>query len=378
MKRCINVREEFKVVPDFMDYVLYSKSLVLGRLIVFIFLPMQTKLGIDIGSHTIKLVEMARDGQNFTVVAAGTAPTPPKALASPLEADQKALGSAIAELVKTTKVSTRSVAFALPESLVFTRVIEVPQLTDQELASAMRWESEQYIPLPLDQVNIDYSILRGSKELGKPKMEVLLVASPKNLVEKYVKIMDYANLHTIAAETEIISISRALVRVTPMIKNVMIVSLGAQTTDLAILRSGVLAFTRSISAGGEALSRALVQNLDFNKIQAEEYKLAYGLEKDKLQGKILTAVKPIMDTIISEIKRATVYYQEKYQDKIEVVVICGGTAKLPGMVLYIAEETGLETQLANPWLNIQMPKNFAQIYADGPSFCVAVGLTIRS
>lgn len=336
------------------------------------------QLGLDIGSHTIKLIEMGKDGSNYTLLSAGSIVTPPKALTSNLETDQDALAETIKQLMKQIGARTRDVNISLPESLVFTRVIEVPQLTTKELASAIRWEAEQYIPLPLDQVNIDFSILRNSKETGSNKMDVLLVASPKTLIDKYLTILDRAELNPIGAETEIISTCRAFIRSVQTVRTVMIISLGAQTTDLAILRAGMLSFTRSISAGGEALSRALIQGLDFNQLQAEEFKKTYGLEKDKLEGKIVEAVKPIMDTIISETKRAVAFYQEKFKDEhVEVILISGGTAKLPGMVPYIAEAMGIEVQIGNPWLGVKKDSRFAILDTEGATFSVAVGLAMR-
>lgn len=339
---------------------------------------MKSLLGLDIGSHSIKLIEIGSSG-GPQLLAAGSIPTPPKALQSALEADLQSVAAAIKQLIKETGAKSNSVSFALPESQVFTRVIEVPALSPRELASAISWEAEQYIPLPLDQVNLDYSILRDAKATGTNKMDVLLVASPKTLLEKYLSIIEMAELIPVAAETEIIATARALARSVSAIKNAsLLVSLGAQTTDLAILRAGVLAFTRSISSGGEALSRALVSGLDFNTNQAEEFKRTYGLEQDKLQGKIVTAVKPIMDTIIGEMKRALAYYAEKHKDeRVEVALLSGGTAKLPGMVVYIAQNVGIETQLANPWVGITREARFAVLEKEGPTFTVAVGLALR-
>ncbi len=336
-------------------------------------------LGLDIGTHSIKLIEIGQSGTTLTLLAAGSIPTPPKALASAVEGDHRAVAQAITQLIKETGAKADQVALALPESQVFTRVIEVPSLSQRELTSAIGWEAEQYIPLPLDQVNLDYSILRDAKETGTDKMDVLLVAAPKNLLEKYLTIIEMAELIPIAAETEIIATARALSRSVATVKNaVLLVSLGAQTTDLAILRNGVLAFTRSIAAGGEALSRALVSGLDFNTNQAEEFKRTYGLEQDKLQGKIVTAVKPIMDTIIGEMKRALAFYAEKHKDeRVEAIILSGGTAKLPGMVVYIAQNVGIEAQLANPWVGITRDPRFRVLDSEGPTFTVAMGLALR-
>lgn len=339
---------------------------------------MNTTVGFDIGSHSIKLIELARDGDQTALIAAGSMPTPPKAMMSTIQADLESVAVAVKQLIKDTGTKSRSVNIALPESKVFTRVIEVPELSPRELSSAIKWEAEQYIPLPLDQVNVDFTVLRDSKQTGTNKMEVLLVAAPKALIDKYLTIMEMAELTVVGAETEIIATSRAAARSIPNVQTVMIVSLGAQTSDIAILQNGVLMFTRSVSAGGEALTRAIAQSLDFNLTQAEEYKRAYGMQKDKLEGKIITASKPILDTITSEITRAFAFYQEKYKDEhIQTILLSGGTARLPGMVTYLAEALGVEVQLVNPWVGIGRDARFNVLSQEGPNFCVAVGLALR-
>lgn len=339
---------------------------------------MDSIIGLDIGSHSIKLIEIERRKQDARLCAAGSLPTPPKALSSVAQEDIEGIAGVVNKLWKDTGAKTKNVNIALPESQVFTRVIEVPELSSRELTSAIKWEAEQYIPMPLDQVTVDFTILQTAKDTGTNKMEVLLVASPKTLVEKYVTILEYADLIPVAVETEIIAASRALIRSASSVRNVMIVSLGAQTTDLAIVRNGILAFTRSISAGGEALSRAVAQSFGFEISQAEEFKKTYGLEKDKLEGKIVTAVRPIMDTILAEIKRAVAYYQEKHrEEQLGVIILSGGTARVPGMVVYMAENLGIEVQLANPWFGLIRDERFRILDNEGPVFSVAVGLAFR-
>ena len=339
---------------------------------------MNSILALDIGSHSIKLIELSHDKDSYTLLAAGSTLTPPKALSTNTKGDTEGISMVISKLWKDTGSKSRLVNIALPESQVITRIIEVPQLSTRELASAIEWEAEQYIPLPLAQVTLDFSVLRDSKATGTNKMEVLLVASPKVLVEKYVSILEQADLEPHAVETEIIATARSLVRSSLNIKTAMIVSIGAQTTDLAILRQGVLSFTRSISAGGEALSRSLAQGLGFDYSQAEQFKKTYGVEKDNLEGKIVEAVKPVMDTIIGEISRAIAFYQEKYTNEhIDVIFLSGGTARLPGMVVYLAQSLNVEVQLANPWIGIKIDERFRVLDAAGPVFTVAVGLALR-
>lgn len=339
---------------------------------------MSVTLGIDIGSHSIKIVELSKEEKSVKLLTAGSAPTPPGALGSPVSADKEAVAQVIKKLLKDIGAKSHEGNIALPESQVFTRVIDVPQLSSRELASAIKWEAEQYIPLPLDQVNLDFTVLRDSKQTGKPTMEALLVAAPKALIDKYLSVLELADITPVGVETEIIAASRVAVRATPNLKTVMLASLGAQTTDLAILHDGVIAFTRSISSGGVALSRSLAQKLEFDLPQAEEYKKTYGLEKNKLEGKIVAAVKPIMDIIVAEMKRAITFYLERHPNRrVEAIVLSGGTAKVPGMVVYIAMEMSIETQLVNPWVDMHLDRRFSALEPQGPVFSVAVGLALR-
>ncbi len=339
---------------------------------------MDTTVGLDIGSHSVKLISLGRDKTSTTLLAAGSAPTPPKALSGAVSADLEAVAVVIKKLFKDTGAKAETIAIALPESQVFTRIIEVPALSNRELTSAIKWEAEQYIPLPLEDVTVDFTVLRDAAATGTNKLDVLLVASPKALVEKYVTILEMADISVSAVETEILSTTRALAKTVPSVRSVMIASLGAQTTDIAILRDGVLAFTRSIAAGGEALSRALSQKLGFEMIQAEAFKRTYGLEKDKLEGKIIEAVSPIMDTIQGEMNRAMAYYAQKYKgEKVDVVLLSGGTARLPGLIVHLAEALGVEMQLANPWVGIARDARFRVLDGEGAVFTVAVGLALR-
>lgn len=339
---------------------------------------MNLSLGLDIGSHTIKLIELGFEGKSVGLTAAGSIPAPPKTSGGQQSTDAESIAQTIKHLVKETGVKSKEVHLALPESRVFTRVIDVPSLSQRELASAIRWEAEQYIPLPLDQVNLDFTILRDAKATGTNKMEVLLVAAPKTLVDNYLGILELAELTPVAAETDIIATTRALIRSVPNVRSVMIVSLGALTTDVAIVRNGTLTFTRSLSAGGDAFTRSVAQSLDFNLTQAEEYKRAYGVQPDKLEGKIAAAAKPITDTIVGELKRALIFYQEKYKDEhVQLILLSGGSARLPGLVVYLAQALGVEVQLANPWVGISRDPRFNVLTPEGPNFCVAVGLALR-
>lgn len=338
----------------------------------------QNFFGLDIGSNSIKVVELARRGDHLALVAAGTTPTPPNALISEANEDLVALAETIKKLHRDIRLTSNHVVLALPEAQVFSRVVEMPNLTEAEVASAIKWEAEQYVPIPLSEVNIDWQIL-SSPDPKSNKIDVLLVAAPTMLVNKYLQVLKMADLHAISFETEIIAVSRSLVSNTVGSPTTLIISIGASTTDLTAVRGGQISFTRSIATGGMALTRAVAQDLGFEMDQAEEYMKTYGLDSTQLEGKLTAAIKPVFDVVVNEIRRAVAYYIGKNpNDPIKRIIVSGGAAKLPGMVVYLAEELGIEVQMGNPWEGVELPETLSSKLVDaGPTYAVAVGLAMK-
>lgn len=335
--------------------------------------------GLDIGSNSLKAVELDRGKNGFKLVNFGTSPTPAGAIFSEAELDQQELTKAVVAVVKEHKLKSSRVVTAFPESLIFTRVIEVPELKDKELGNAIQWEAEQYIPMPLSEVKMSWMRL-GAGEEGKTK--ILLVAAPNALVQRYLKTLRSAGLQPLAFETETVAIVRALSRsFNGAGPTTLIMSIGASTTDITIIDNGVVQFTRSIGTGGTALARAISQELGFDMTQAEEYKKAYGLLEDQLEGKILQTIKPVFDVIVNEVERAILSYQTHHPSQpIKRVVLTGGTAQLPGVVVYLADSLGIEVQIGNPWEGVQVEERMAEAVAQPEnqvSYAVAVGLAMK-
>ena len=341
----------------------------------------RVSIGLDIGFSSIKAVALSIDKNALKLLSLGSIAAPQPGITSDGENDLEAVGIAIKKLFSAARISGKEVVVALPESKVFTRVIdELPYLTNQELDSAIKFAAEEFIPMPLADVNLNWQILSKADQKDKnSKTVVFVVASPKNLVAKYIKVLQGVGLRPRALETEIIASTRALVGNNPFSPTSLIIQMGATTTDCAVTSKGMIWLTRSISTGGLALTRALAQQFGFEINQAEEYKKVYGLLEDQLEGKVYEALKLIVDIIASEAKRVIQAYQSKYpQNPIKRVVLSGGGAKMPGLVIYLANTFGLEVQEADPWYLIAKDKGLEQKLAqDAPSYSVAVGLALR-
>lgn len=339
-------------------------------------------IGLDIGSSSLKAVQLKKEAHRRPkLYLYASASAPPHTMASESEADLKAISSSLRDFIDSFPFTTRAVTIALSESKIFTRVITLPRMSEKELKSAMRWEAEQYIPVPLSDVSMDFNVLDGVElKKGTGGMDVLLIAAPKVLIDKYIRVLREAKLEVVGIETETLAVSRSLVGEDPAVPATMVVNIGAATTDIAVVARGSVRFTRSIATGGEALARAISQSLGFDIEQAEEYKKTYGLDESKLEGKVMKAIKPIFDVVVEEIKRSIAFYNtHKKGEGIKRLVLCGGTASLPGIMVYLAASLDLEVQLGNPWRGIETPPKFPkkELEEVAPSFAVAVGLALK-
>lgn len=334
-------------------------------------------IGLDIGTFSIKAVVLSHKTKPISLVSFGSIAAPQPGISSENPFDLEAEAKAIKTLLTSIKAPDQPIVLALPESKIFTRVInDLPFLSDDELTSSIRYSAEEFVPLPADQVNLYWQVINRSKPQNNTS--VFVVASPKNTVNKYLKVLDYVKLKPLALETELIAATRALVGNNPYAPTTLIVQFGSHSTDFAVVSKGLILLTRSIGTGGMALTRAISQYLNFEPVQAEEYKKVYGLLEDQLGGKIYQVLKPLIDIILSESQRVIQAFQVKNaQNPIKRVVLSGGGAKLPGLVIYFANTLGLEIQEADPWYFIAKDKSLQAKLVDSAQYTIAVGLALR-
>ncbi len=332
-------------------------------------------VGLDIGTKTIKIVELAKEGNSFKLNGSGVVGykgiTPGNFKE---EKDLLELAQVIKKLHKEARISSKDITIALPEEKIFTRVIDFPLLTDQEISSAIKWEAEQYIPIPIAEAIVQHQII-SRIEKGTPSgVKVLLVAVSRNLVEIYVKLLQSVNLNTVKVDTELLSLTRVFA---PNDKTSLIIDFGASSTDIAICNKGILSFSRSIPTAGEAFSRAVAQKLNVTPQQAEEYKKAYGLSS-KLEEKIKGALDPVIRSVSDEIKKAIFYYQSEEKGEMpSSVILSGGSSGMPEVVTYLSKMLGLEIVVGNPFAKVSLSTDAQKVLAPyAPLYSIAVGLAM--
>lgn len=334
-------------------------------------------IGLDFGNHSVKGVQLRNPDKSPSLVAFGSQPTPTGVINSEDESHQRQLADALKSLVAEGKFRTKNVVAALPEYSIFTRFLEFPGVKDNELEEAIHWQAKQVVPIPISEVQMSWIVLGEDK--NRNAIHVLLVAAPKKLVDLYVKILEMAKLVPVGLETEAIATGRALYK-SEQLRDAVILDFGSQSTDMGIMTDGKLIFSQSISVGSDALTRAIVSDFSLEYAQAEEYKRNYGLDETQLEGKIHQSLKPIMDTMVSEVRRGVEFYKTKTLKSAPTEFrLVGDGALLPGIEGYLTGEFGVQVKLADPWANISMNSAQEAAIAKGkPAYAVAVGLALKT
>jgi type IV pilus assembly protein PilM len=330
-------------------------------------------LAIDLGTASIKALS-AKPGQKLTIQRAVEVANP-TGLAIPTDdAQLTALGTLLESMIKDHNLPTNDVRLSLPETVVSSKVIAIPPLSDAELASAITWQAEQHIPIPPEELSLEYQVLfRPPKKQNNTPMRVLLVGARKPVIERYVTLYAALSIEPTVLETQTLSVLRSL-QLTPADPATLIVHIGASTMDMALVNQGELEFVVTHLSGGSILSRSLEQTVGLDAKQAEEYKRTYGLDPEQFQGKVRAVLLPAIQVMTTELQKAFRFFMNQHPTlNIQRLVLSGGTAQLPGLVQHLTEVLGVEVLVAEPFAT-----------ADGsipatnhPAYSVCVGLLMR-
>ncbi len=335
-------------------------------------------LGLDLGRQTIKAVELTQGrakpvlkncgviGHNFGGIENFK--------------DEKSIANyagTIKKLLNDAKIREKNVSISIPEYEVFTRTIKFPMLSEQEISAAIKWEAEEYIPMPVAEAIIEHQIIEKVDTGSGQEVLVLLVAVPKSTVEQYIKVASVAGLNVVGVDTAMISSSRSLS--IGLQEDVIIVDMGNHSTDIAIAKNGQLALSRSFPTAGAAFTRAVAQTLNSNEVQAEEYKKTYGLDPTQLEGKIEKALTPIFKVVSDEVKKSMHYFQSETNGQMPAsLLLVGGSAGLPGVIPAFSRMLNIEVSVGNPFQSIEVDKEKSETLKNFmPLYSQAAGLALR-
>lgn len=333
--------------------------------------------GLDIGATSIKAVQSnLRGSKSFGVNALGLVGNPVGSIDFTDPAIREKIKSALKQLLSETKMRERRAVVSISEGKVFSRVLTLPAMSDAELSTAIKWEAEQFVPIPVNDVELDYSVISKSVGESEKTMSVYLVAAPKKYLEGLVTLLTDAGIEPIAVESEMVAVSRALTYEDHQGVSV-IVSLGAMQTVIAVIDGANLTFSYVIPTGGVAMTRALSQSLGLPLPQAEEYKRTYGLKDNQLEGKVKIGLMIVMDGLIKEIRKAMEYQVAEKKRVVNRIILSGGGAYLPELASYMSSLYGtVEVVLGDP-LALATASKEVNIPTERAIYTVSVGCSLR-
>jgi len=342
-------------------------------------------LGIDIGTASIKLVEVAR-GQgerpslrNYGVLESlGPLERLNEAIqTSTLRIVEKDAAALLKKLLEEVRPRSNEAVASLPAFVVFTTLLEIPQMPVGDMAKALPYQVSQHIPLPISDVAIDW-LLVGEREdeRGFIKQQVLVVSVPNEQVRRYQDIFKLAGLKLKALEVETMGLVRSLIvgDVTPT----MIIDIGSYVTNIAIVDKGFLKYNFQTDFASSSLSQAIARGLNIEVKRAEELKRQKGLLGTGGEYELSTLTVPLLDAILNETEKARGTFEREQGIKLERVILAGGGVNLLGIEKYFEQQLNLPAVIGNPFSKVEYSSQIEPLVKSlSPSLAVAIGLGIK-
>lgn len=341
-------------------------------------------VGLDIGSSSVKAVELAlKGGKGFELLHLGVAPLPPEAIVQGAFLNSGAIVDAIKEVLASARIKATQAAVAVSGHSVIVKKISLPVMTREELEESIRWEAEQYIPFDVNEVNLDFQILSTSSTEGQ--MDVLLVAAKKDLIDDYVHVLGEAGLQPAVMDVAAFAVENAWEANAEGSGDdvVALVNLGAQTANINILVNGQPAFTRDIAAGGNQYTEEIQKALSISFDEAERIKLGgVGAEdsQEVVPQEVEQAMRTVSETVIGEVTRSLDFFTATSADsRIGRIVLAGGGSKVPGLDALFQEKTNIPVERLNPLARMLPSTKFEPQFLEevAPMLGVGIGLALR-
>jgi type IV pilus assembly protein PilM len=344
----------------------------------------RASVGLDLGSHALKVAELIRSGGGYKVARLGMLPTPPGAVSKGVAVNPAVIVPAIHALLLETGIRSKRVATALGGQAVIIRAVTMPEMSEAELAQAATFEAERYVPPGTSEVRCQYRVLGRIPEDGQ--LEVLLVATGKELIDRHRAPLVAAGLASEMMEVTPLSAVRAVARDGQNDEATVYVDIGAEGSDILVLEGERVRLARNIAIGGNALTTAITEamNLDFAPAQALKEQRAELLldgeqPADRTVQNLHQAILPVLTRLGTELRRSLDFYLARLRGRaISRIILTGGTAKLKNLAPFLSREIGLPVEIGNPFAMCEADANFSPQYlADvAPMMAVAVGLAL--
>ncbi len=335
-------------------------------------------LGIDIGDSSLKMVELKRHNRQIHLVNYAFSENVNAVNFTKVE-DIAYLAKAIDKVRAEAGIKCTRLTASLPTFAVFSSIINLSNVDKKNLTKLVNDEAKKVIPLPADEMILDWKVIPDAKGQipTRGNMRVFLTGSPKKLVRKYLDIFKQAKLTLASLETETFSLVRALLGNDK--STVMIVEIGANSTDLFIVKESIPVLNRSLAICGSTVTKALTEKLGMSYAQAEQFKLdlSFSLGADSTEELPQLMIKTL-EPIVTEMQYMLEFFRSQNSGEVEKVILSGGGSLLLNLADYLSKRLNIKVIIGDPWSRINYPEELKPILSEvGPRLAVAVGLAMR-
>lgn len=341
-------------------------------------------VGLDIGANSIKVVEL-QGGLKPRLSRFGKIALSEGALNAGEIKEREQVGKAIRELFAKTKIASKRVVIAIPGQAAIIRHIKLPLMEDNEVANAIHWEAERYIPFPVDEVTLDFKVIK--RYADQNEMDVLMVCARNDIIYSHIETLRDIGLQTQVVDIQTFSLMRATgLEATNTEGAVALLDIGFETSDLMILKDGIPLFTRVIPLAGNRFTKTIATNLGITSEEAEEIKINKidALSQSEsmsqsLEAKANFAMQEGLKELILEIRRSFDYFHlQERNEEVNRLIINGGGALLPNVGTFLNRELGIPVIDCVIPNGINVPKKlWPKLEAELPLYSVALGLAMR-
>ncbi|MFA7402913.1 MAG: type IV pilus assembly protein PilM [Pelobacteraceae bacterium] len=346
---------------------------------MFLFKNKKEVVGIDIGSSSVKIIQLKDNKGSFQLLNAGIYPLSPEVIVDNTLMDSSAIAMAIKNLSSSLGIKTKDAVCSISGNSVIIRKIVLPAMPQEELEDQISWEAEQYIPFDINDVNMDFQIL--SPDSNDPsKMNVLLVASKKDIINDYVAVFSQVGMQLVVVDVDSFAVQNSF-EVNHSYNSediIALVNIGASVMNINVIKDGITLFTRDVQMGGNLYTEEIQKQLGLSSEDAEIGKL---LAHESTNEPLRNVIRKVNDTLTQEIRRSLDFYNSTANDdRISSVFVSGGCSKVYNLINTISEKISLPVEKLNPFAKLKYnEKDFDPEYLEeiGPFMAVPVGLAIR-
>ncbi len=338
-------------------------------------------LGIDIGTSSIKIVELSKKKGEIKLENYGELKTE-TLYEKPFRTFEKNVltiscenvSRGIRAILEEAKVETRKANFSIPDFSSFFTTFDLPSMSKEEISNAVKFEAQRHIPIPQSEVTLDWQIIKGDCSQKKGgHIKILLVAVSNQIIHQYQELARLCFLELGSLEAEIFGLSRASVKEdNPLI----LLDIGEQSSTISAVHKRKLNVSHSVDIAGKELTRVLSKGLNLDNKAAEELKQKYGLLP--LREDVRDILLPLINSIAEEVEKISQDFEKTENKKIKKIILAGAGALIPGLKEYFFGKFQIEVEIANPFSDIiyspVLEENLKNI---GPSYAIAVGTAMR-